>query len=203
MTDSQLNFLLFILFACSIYWLLRNAYYSKLNFEYSLRFERLQDKVRHYAIENKIDGNNWIFDYLDKSLSRTIKRLDSLNLFLSFLMFYRYQRQGDFNSFQVKVQKSLSGNSHANEIFIEYTDLLKSYFRQKHYIFRFFLLTTAQVIRVSAFLITRTKSVFSTNAISDAYNVVQGYKVIPRIYGFLDSSRKSIVFQNDSLAKAS
>ena len=41
----------------------------------------LRDILRRSAIGRSVDPNSWLFDYLDKSLTRAASRLSSLNLF--------------------------------------------------------------------------------------------------------------------------
>jgi hypothetical protein len=101
-----------------------------------MRLYKLRDKTRHYAIDNKLDKNEWIFDYLDMTLSRTISQLDKLHIGITVFLYNKYRRTADFNDFKLTVSNTLESNPMAKEIYDEYMNLLVAYFYKKHFIAR-------------------------------------------------------------------
>jgi hypothetical protein len=101
-----------------------------------MRLYKLRDKTRHFAIDNKLDKSEWIFEYLDKTLSRTISQLDKLHIGITVFLYQKYKRTADFNNFKLTVSNTLKSNPLAKEIYDEYMNLLVTYFYKKHFIAR-------------------------------------------------------------------
>ena len=48
--------------------------------KYKYQFFALRDELREYAIENPEIAKNWVFQYLDSTIAKTIKLLPKLSL---------------------------------------------------------------------------------------------------------------------------
>lgn len=51
-----------------------------LALEYRYRFFALRDELREYAMENPETARNWVFQYLDSTIAKTIGTLSALSL---------------------------------------------------------------------------------------------------------------------------
>jgi len=48
--------------------------------EYKYRFFALRDELREYAMENPEVARNWVFQYLDSTMAKTIKALPTISI---------------------------------------------------------------------------------------------------------------------------
>ena len=129
------------------YWLSRNLYYDRLETEYSYKYYKLRDKLRRLAIEGKVDKNDWGFDYLDLSLSKTVNKIGSINLFVSVFLTLKHRKDEKYIQFCRNVAKKMKENELFNEIFVEYGKLSSQYVIGRHFWLRFiFRLTLSTTI---------------------------------------------------------
>lgn len=82
-------------------------YCKRLNSEFKMRLYALRDKTRLYAIENKIDRNEWIFRYFDESISKTISKIDYLNIFIISILHSRQTNNKNYLDFRKKSKNQL------------------------------------------------------------------------------------------------
>jgi hypothetical protein len=63
--------------------------------EYQYKFFALRDELREYAMEDPKVGQNWVFQYLDSTMARTIKVLPKISIWyvLGLWLTYRKDRR--------------------------------------------------------------------------------------------------------------
>lgn len=128
-----MNILLVIAILLVFYWRVRSLYYYRLNLKYKYEFYRLRDKLRQYAIEGKIDSQNWMFSYLDTSISKTVANIERINFFTSILLYRKHKKDTIVNFFAKKVDDGVKKNPYFKEIFTEYGAITFNLVLRKHY----------------------------------------------------------------------
>src|SRR5690348_12729226 len=77
-----MNTIAYIIIIATAYWYLRLLYNRYITAKYSFKLYRVRDKLRMLAAEGKIDPNEKIFDYMDQTISKTVKYLPFINIFI-------------------------------------------------------------------------------------------------------------------------
>ena len=83
------------------------------------RLFSLRDKLRMYVIEGKISKNSWAFDYLDSSISKIIKDLDSLSLGKVIALGIINRKNEQIANFHVHFMQEVKKNKEVGEIYAE------------------------------------------------------------------------------------
>lgn len=127
--------LLLILF---LYWRWRVLYSRRLRLKYQFLFFKLRDELRLKAINEKIE-KDWVFTYLDSSISRTVASLSTFNILLALFTFIKYRNNTNIREFKDRFIHELDKNPTAKKIFEDYGKLMTSFILQKHFFFFFTL----------------------------------------------------------------
>lgn len=141
-----MNTLICILILSICYWRIRNLYYNRIELQFRYDLYKLRDKLRMYAIDNKINANDWIFDYLDSSICKAIKRVTSLNVFLIVWISIKNNNVVAIKEFSKKLQFGLDRNEYLKEVYDEYGFLIFNYFQKKHYLVKLFMYVLGSII---------------------------------------------------------
>lgn len=126
-----------IFIAGILYWSLKTRHYNTLEVEYAFKLYALRDKLRNYAIDGKINHKNWIFSYLDTSISKSVSVLSAMNLVI--ILFFRKRIKQDpiYDLFEKALDTQFAKDPASEEIFNEYGQILYDYVKRKHFILRF------------------------------------------------------------------
>ena len=100
--------------------------------KYELRLFVLRDKLREYAIEKKINKNDWTFQYFDSSMSKMITTFKLINLYYAVLLFKSYDDNPRFVEFKRHLNLALDKNPNLQEINNEYSKIIVEYILNKH-----------------------------------------------------------------------
>jgi len=128
-----MNTLVIICLIIILYWRARNLYYRRLTLEYRFKLYKLRDKLRWLAINEKIDKNNWVFDYMDTSISKTISIMDNMNLVFLLVIAIKNRNRKELVEFNKSVNVVVDKNKYLSEIFFEYGNLNIEFLMKKHY----------------------------------------------------------------------
>ncbi|MDA9563385.1 hypothetical protein N9R81_01775 [Flavobacteriales bacterium] len=78
---------------------------------YKNKLFTLRDKLRRYEIEGKLGGDDqWVFDYLDKSISKLIKQSYYITFFYIFISNVKHEENESLTAFGAKLGKAIDGN---------------------------------------------------------------------------------------------
>ena len=100
--------------------------------KFKYRLFELRDKLRDNVIKGNINKNNWAFDYIDSSISKSINGLDGLNLWRAILLFSLHRKDERLNEFRANFNKQLEKNNNLSLIYTEYGQLITRYILSKH-----------------------------------------------------------------------
>ncbi len=149
-----MNYLITVALVLLVYWKLKNQYYQKIASAYSYKLEDLRDKLMDYALDNKVDVQDWRFKFLNVSLSKNIEELHSLNIYLSLFIHLRNKDNQAFQKMHETVAEGISSHPQFNEIYQEYTRVLMSFMLSKLFWFK-------TVIKIHSFS-SKTRKQFRT-----------------------------------------
>lgn len=123
-----------------LYWIIKNQYQERLTLKYKYKFFALRDKLRQSVIDGRIDKNDWVFDYIDTSISRTVSELDNLNLYSSVMLMKYHKNDAFIKAFRIQLQESLKRNHVLTALFEEYGSISSAYIIEKHILLKLLLI---------------------------------------------------------------
>ena len=128
-----MNTLVIICLIIVLYWRARNLYYKRLTLEYRFKLYRLRDQLRYFAIDGKIDKSNWVFNYMDTSISKTISIMDNMNLVFLIVIIIKNRNRKDLIEFNKSIETQVKLNKHLYDVYLEYGRLNIEFLMKKHY----------------------------------------------------------------------
>jgi len=103
---------------------------------HQFRFYALRDNLRELAMTGKVQGSNWVFQYLDSSIVRSITVLGSLSVWRVILMmlFHRRNENESFTACQQQLRKELAKpeNEPLQKIHLHYMGELGFFLFHRH-----------------------------------------------------------------------
>ena len=109
----------------------------------------LRDKLRKDVIMNKIHVDSFLFDYLDQSLSKTIKIRNKINILTLARLEHTHRNNQKLIRFRKKINMHLRENPEYEIYFQEYTKITTNFIKKRHFVSVLgvipFLLTTSWV----------------------------------------------------------
>lgn len=127
-------YLLFLLFCTYIYFELKSIRSKTIVTKSRYRLFALRDKLREHVMEERIKKNNWVFDYIDSTLTKTCDDLDWLNIWRALVVLLTDRNDIKFERARDHLENELkkSKNIFLREIHEEYADILLEYILEKH-----------------------------------------------------------------------
>lgn len=119
-----------------IYWKARNMYYNHLELQFRHKLQALRDQLRVMVIEGKIKQDDILFEYIDTSISKAIKKVATMHLLVVLVLSIKHRNNREFLSFNKRIQERLKTNSNAAQIYKEYGSIIIWFFFKKHFIIK-------------------------------------------------------------------
>jgi len=107
----------------------RNSY---LSLKYRYKIYALRDKLRGVLIDDKINKNDWVFDYFDSSFSKLVNQLDMLTIYKAILLYLLNRNNKVVKTFSENLSSNLKRSNTLTEIYVEYGNILLDFFVEKH-----------------------------------------------------------------------
>lgn len=106
--------------------------------EYQYRLYALRDELREAAMDGEVNPRDWVFEYLDSSLAKTIDTLPHVSLWQALALWVAYHHSSAIAMADEQLQRELSkaGNERYGKILSAYQGALFSYLMDRHLIFR-------------------------------------------------------------------
>ncbi len=117
-----------------VYWKARNMYYNHLELQFRYKLQALRDQLRELVIENKIKRDDILFEYIDTSISKAMKKVASMHLLIVLVLSIKHQKNKTFLSFNKRIQEQLKTNPDSERIYKEYGSIILWFFFKKHFI---------------------------------------------------------------------
>jgi len=126
---------------------------------HQFRFYTLRDNLRELAMTGKVQGNNWVFQYLDSSIVKSIAVLRSLSVWRVILMmlFHRRNDDGSFAACQQQLRKELAKpeNEPLQKIHLHYMGELGFFLFHRHSTIGVPIRSIFRAVRAGQFLKTQ------------------------------------------------
>ncbi|MEM9679474.1 MAG: hypothetical protein AAF901_04050 [Bacteroidota bacterium] len=106
--------------------------YAALNFKYKIY--QLRDKLRLLVVQNKISAEDWVFDYFDNSLSKSISLNYYLTIFRLATIGLIHEKDEDLIKFRQKLNKEIEDKPELEELYADYINAVKEYIFDQHYV---------------------------------------------------------------------
>lgn len=121
--------------------LTRKLYLSFISRKFRYRIFELRDDLRRLAIDGKVDKDAWVFDYFDKSFSKSIAEYYYITAFRLVGSSMRIKGDEEFEKFSRKLDNELEKNEHVKELVEKYYSIVADYVFNKHSIsMKYFIL---------------------------------------------------------------
>ncbi len=119
----------------------RKMYLALVSRRFRYKIFELRDRLRRLAIEEKVDKDSWVFEYYDKSFSKTITDYYYLTAFRLFGSAVKMKGDKEFEEFSVKLESELEKNHDVKKIVDEYYSAVANYvFNQHNISMKFFII---------------------------------------------------------------
>lgn len=123
----------------SLLFLLERAFKTRTEtkvLKYSNCLYALRDELRERVIQGDINKNDWVFDYLDSSITKTITQLSKISFYTLLIIYLIRNRDPYFNKAQKHLERALKkpGKAPIKNIHDRYVKILDNYILDKHLI---------------------------------------------------------------------
>ena len=118
--------------------------------KYAYKLFRLRDELRELVLKRQVEKSNWIFNYLDSSITRSVSVLPKLNPVYFFSTITIQGRNEEFRYVQKQLENELKqpGNMQLKKIRESFADLLGAYLRERHLLLRLFIDLASWIRRI-------------------------------------------------------
>lgn len=134
----SLNLLIIILVSFLVYYSLR-LYKRYLLRKFQIKLYVLRDVLRELAIDKDVNKHDFLFKFLDNSISKSVNSIQQLNLWYIVYLFHIHKSDKSLQHFKLILKDSLKRNPKLNDVFQSYNELIASYVMQKHIVLFFCL----------------------------------------------------------------
>ena len=114
----------------------------------------LRDELREATLQGKIDPRNWVFQYLDSSIVKTISYLKNVNLWRLLFVALTYRRDPRFLIARKNLQRELEkpSNQFLADIHDKYAFVLVGFMISRHTSLKVFLINLFAAIKTRQYL---------------------------------------------------
>lgn len=124
-------FLIFIL--CVILFVNRKLRRDVIIQKYQFKIYKLRDELREKLIDDEINPNNWLFDYLDRSFAKAAKVLKDLTFYKAIYLTSTHKNDDKFLALIKHMEIGFKGDPVLKDIHERYSKLLIYYFIERHF----------------------------------------------------------------------
>lgn len=119
----------------------------------------LRDNLREAVLKGEIDPKNWVFQYLDSSIVKTIRYLKNINLWRLLFVASTYRRDRQFLIAREHLQRELDkpSNKYLADIHDKYIIALGHFFISRHPSLKVFLWNLFAAIETMQYLKRESK----------------------------------------------
>jgi hypothetical protein len=152
----NLDMMVFFLGVCAIIWIVRSRRKILLNKKVEFELYQLRDKLRLYEFEGQVKPDSWSYDYLDKSICKTIDHLNEINIYTAVALNRIHKKDSAINEFKDQLNTSVSESKRETEIYAAYKKIVLTYVFKKHKTFSF-IINSFIVIHIFGILLKKGK----------------------------------------------
>jgi hypothetical protein len=123
--------LIIFLSALIVYYSLR--LYKRYNFrKHQLQLFALRDELRELAITNKVNSSNWVFKYLDSSISKSVHTFGQINIWYALYLSKVHKKDDQYVFFKKQLDLILDKHPDLKHINIRYIEIISEYVWNRH-----------------------------------------------------------------------
>jgi hypothetical protein len=119
-----------------VYWKARNMYYNHLELQFRYKLQSLRDQLRAMVLDNRMNQDDILFEYIDTSISKAMRKVASMHLLIVFILSIKHHKNKEFLTFNKRIQERLKTNPNAAHIYKEYGSIIIWFFFKKHFIIK-------------------------------------------------------------------
>ena len=141
--ESEMMFVALLFFVICLYLLYELKKFSLDTSikRYRYRLYALRDKLRKHVMEGQVDNENWLFDYLDNSITKSCDMLSELN-FGRFIIFWAFDNRDP--KFKLAIEDLYQEFKRPENILLEkidqdYTDILVDFLQERHKVLNYII----------------------------------------------------------------
>ena len=125
--------------------------------QHQFRLYALRDALREHVMQGKVRADNWVFQYLDSSIAKSISQLSTLSVWrvLSLMLFYPRNQRTKVALEQLAREMKKPHNAPLASIYLHYIAELGFFLTKRHMVLRYSLRTLVELIRAQSW--TREK----------------------------------------------
>lgn len=130
----MLAYWFFLIFCLYILYELKEVKIETRDVGYRNRLYALRDKLREGVMEGRIDKNNWLFVYLDSSISTACGFLNWLSIWRLVIVVVDNKKNQKLKQAHKHLKQEFSKPENAllKTVHREYVDILREYLKEKH-----------------------------------------------------------------------
>jgi hypothetical protein len=133
-----------------------------------LSLYKLRDKLRQKAYEGSIEKNQWMFDYLDSSISKTICNLPFINLWNVILLLQLHKNNKDnLHDFKHHLELAYKKNKEFKNLHQEFSQIILNHIIHSH------------IIIIALFIISHLTIKWLKNINKFLYKTIDGVTDLP------------------------
>ena len=131
-----MNTLIFILAILILLAIGRHLYHRYLEIKFKYTLYKLRDRVRFLCVEDKLKSSDWIFNYFDLTISKTINESYSITLFTLISLDFINNSSEDkkLQNFSEKFEKATDEVPELIEIKNDFIQAIKNYTVKQHFV---------------------------------------------------------------------
>ncbi len=101
----------------------------------------VRDGLREAAMTGHVNARNWVFQYLDSSIAKTIDRLPEVSMWQALALWLAYRHNSEIREADKHLRRELEKpeNEIFKDAFVFYQAILISYLMDRHLVFRLFI----------------------------------------------------------------
>ncbi|MEZ2337047.1 hypothetical protein AB6735_15490 [Mucilaginibacter sp. RCC_168] len=122
-----------IIFSISllVYYSLR--LYKRYNFrKHQLQLYALRDELRQLAIDKKVSTTDWVFNYLDSSISKSVHNFGTINIWYAMYLSKIHHLDNRYVDFKSNLEISLGRSPDLKLINSKYSKIIAEYIWHRH-----------------------------------------------------------------------
>jgi hypothetical protein len=114
------------------FWRWIHISYEHRKFQYKVY--ELRDRLRLLAINGELESNSLIFDYLDFSFSKMIRKSYDISFFYMFCLNIIHPKNKEIINLLDEINTEINKSESLKKINTDYINALKTYLKEQHYV---------------------------------------------------------------------
>lgn len=112
----------------------RRYHHSLAALKFKYKLYALRDRLRMLSVDGVVNCDDWVFDFMDRSLSKSISDSYHITLVRLILLNFAHSEDLELGRFNEKLERTFASNPEFEKIRTEYLLAVKEYVIDQHYV---------------------------------------------------------------------